>query len=267
MGEQWVKRKVLIVVRTYPTPSRTVVEASCTAGISDGKWIRLFPVPYRLLDNDSRFRKYQYIEVDTIKPSSDTRVESYKINPESINILTEQITSKDKWQIRKSIILPLSSQSLCSLYAERDLRGEPTLGIFKPAKITALRIRKPRSKWNAKKKANLYQSTFVGNLPKTPLVELPYDFYYQFQCDDPKCPSHTLSCTDWEIGESYLKWRKKYGDNWEKKFRERYENDMINKYETHFIVGTVHGHPSEWIIIGLFYPPTNVSNAIQGTLL
>ena len=27
------------------------------------------------------------------------------------------------------------------------------------------------------------------------------------------------------------------------------------KYDTHFFVGTIHGHPHTWIIIGLFYPP------------
>ncbi len=265
MGDQWAKKKVLITVRTYPTPSKTVVEASCTAGISDGKWIRLFPVPYRLLDDDSRFRKYQYIEVNTIKSQSDPRVESYKIDPDTINILTEPINTKDNWQIRKSLILPLISPSLCSLYAERDIKGEPTLSIIKPLKITALKIQKARTPWTEAQKASLSQSTFMGNVPDIPLAEIPFDFYYQFKCNDPNCPSHKLSCTDWEIGESYLRWRKQYGDDWEKKFRERYEDDMINKNDTHFFVGTVHGHPSEWIIIGLFYPPKS-NDGIQPAL-
>jgi len=38
---------------------------------------------------------------------------------------------------------------------------------------------------------------------------------------------------------------------------------MINKNDTHFIVGTVHGHPKEWIIIGLFYPPKDATEATQ----
>jgi len=50
-------KKVLITVRTYPTPARKGVEVSCTAGITDdGKWIRLFPIPYRFLDWDKRFK-------------------------------------------------------------------------------------------------------------------------------------------------------------------------------------------------------------------
>ena len=62
MPEQWVSKQVLIVVRTYPTPARKGIEVSCTAGITDdGQWIRLFPVPYRFLEADQRFRKYQTI--------------------------------------------------------------------------------------------------------------------------------------------------------------------------------------------------------------
>jgi hypothetical protein len=30
---------------------------------------------------------------------------------------------------------------------------------------------------------------------------------------------------------------------------------MIEKFDTHFFVGTVHQHPQNWIIVGLFYPP------------
>jgi len=43
--------------------------------------------------------------------------------------------------------------------------------------------------------------------------------------------------------------------NWERKFRDRFETEMILENDTHFFVGTIHTHPSEWIIIGLFYPP------------
>jgi hypothetical protein len=36
---------------------------------------------------------------------------------------------------------------------------------------------------------------------------------------------------------------------------------MINKNDTHFFVGTVHGHPHVWIIVGLFYPPRQPESA------
>lgn len=64
---------------------------------------------------------------------------------------------------------------------------------------------------------------------------------------------------DWEMGRAYRSWREKYGDDWEAAFRRKYENEMINKLDTHSYVGTVHKDPKEWIIVGLFYPPSKVS--------
>ena len=69
-------QRVLIVVRTYPTPAKPPSEVSCTAGkLADGEWRRLFPIPYRFHTQDRRFRKYQWIDVDITK-ASDPRPEA-----------------------------------------------------------------------------------------------------------------------------------------------------------------------------------------------
>jgi len=41
------KREILILVKTYPIPSKNYLETVCTAGVTDiGEWIRLYPVSY-----------------------------------------------------------------------------------------------------------------------------------------------------------------------------------------------------------------------------
>lgn len=68
----WIQKRVLITVRTYPVPAQKNIEVSCTAGVtSDGNWIRLFPVPYRFLDYDKRFTKYQWIDVSVTKAAQE----------------------------------------------------------------------------------------------------------------------------------------------------------------------------------------------------
>jgi hypothetical protein len=56
------------------------------------------------------------------------------------------------------------------------------------------------------------------------------------------------------MGAAWWRWSRQYGSGWEDKFRQRFEIEMIQRFDTHFVVGTVHGHPHTWIIIGLFYP-------------
>jgi hypothetical protein len=253
--ERFVKKKVLITVRTYPTPARQGVEVSCTAGITDdGKWIRLFPIPYRFLETDKRFTKYQSIEASVSKSESDVRPESYKIDISSIKILTEPIPSTNKWEARKSVIFPLKSRSLCFLQNERNLHKEPTLGFFKPKAISAFRIKPTDSKWSEEELARLKQYSLFDNAPLTQLQKLPYEFYYEFTCDEPGCRGHFLSCTDWEMGASFWSWKDKYGNNWVEKFRQKYETELILGCDLHFFVGTLRTHPDAWIIIGLFYP-------------
>lgn len=264
MLDRWVKKKVLITVRTYPVPSRSSIEVSCTAGIDqEGHWIRLFPVPYRRLAEDKRFTKYQYIEVDVTK-AEDSRPESYKPNIESIGIVPN--TKLNKWEDRKAILGPLMAQSMCYLQHERDVKGKPTLGFIKP-KITAFRIEPTTPKWTEGEIARLRQLPMFGTLPKTELQKLPFDFSYEFHCDEANCRGHKMMCTDWELGASYWSWTQKYGSNWEQYFKKKYETEMILEKDTHFFVGTLSSHPTEWIIIGLFYPPTLSENTAQPSLL
>ena len=58
------KKRIFIVVKTYSTISKEYSELVCTAGVlEDGSWIRLYPIPFRKLDIEQRYRKYTWIEV------------------------------------------------------------------------------------------------------------------------------------------------------------------------------------------------------------
>jgi len=229
---------------------------SCTAGITkDGQWIRLFPVPYRFLDQDQRFRKYQWIDLTVHKATSDPRRESYKIIGESITVLSEPLPTADGWKARKAVLDPLKAHCLCCLKRQRDAEGFPTLGFFRPKGIERLLIDEDDTEWTAEQLAALRQMDLFGRAPRADLEKVPHQFRYEFHCEDEECPGHTIICTDWEMGEAWRRWKSKYGATWEEKFRQRFEEEMINKYDTHFFVGTIHGHPQTWIIIGLFYPP------------
>lgn len=70
---------VLMIVKAYPTPSRSYGELVCTAGIRlrDMKWIRVYPYPFRLLGQDNRFKKWTVMRMPLVKASNDPRPDSY----------------------------------------------------------------------------------------------------------------------------------------------------------------------------------------------
>ena len=255
MPGSWETKQVLIAARTYPAPHRKRIEVSCTAGITDSsQWIRLFPVPYRFLAEDKKFRKYQWVELQARRATTDHRPETYMLNIDSIHILSDPLPPTNKWEKRKAVIGPLIAPSLCSLEAEREQKGSPTLGIFRPRKIESLEIRPTKTNWSADQLARLRQNPLFGQTPANELEKLPFEFRYHFQCDDAFCKGHNLMCTDWEMGAAYRKWKAKYGRDWEGKFRQRFETEMIELNDTHFYVGTVHRFPNVWLVVGLFYP-------------
>lgn len=256
MATNWAKKRVLITVRTYPTPANRGVEVSCTAGVDgDGEWIRLYPIPYRSLEEDKRFAKYEWIEVSVTKARDDLRPESFKPNLDTI-LIAEAVPPTDEWRQRWKWLRPLVRPSLCAIQSERDQHGFPTLGLFKP-KIDRLVVEPADPpEWTAEQLAKLQQTlSMFDKKPATQLEKIPFDFRYEFHCHAADCKGHRMICTDWEMAQSYRKWRREYGSQWERAFREKYERQMVEQFDTHFFVGNLHQRPNAWIVVGLFYPP------------
>jgi hypothetical protein len=250
----FVQEDILVLVKTYPNPSKKYVESSCTAGVTrSGEWLRLHPLPFRFLESERQFKKYEWIRTQ-IKKSSDPRPESHNIDIDSIEVLNESLSTEHDWAQRRAFLEPLRQRSLERICDEHESTSV-SLGFFRPKRIDSLIIEPTANTWTDAQMTALYQQQFFDT-DKPPILEkIPFDFKYRYTCDDPKCSGHVQSIVDWEIHQSYRKWRKEYGDKWEEKLRQRYEYEMQHKNDTHFIVGTMREHPKSWIIIGLFYPP------------
>jgi hypothetical protein len=250
-----MRLRVVIVAKTYPTPAKKGVEVSCTQGITDqGEWVRLFPVPFRLLEGRQRFRKYEWVEVEARKTERDDRPESYRIDPDTIEVLGGRLTTADGWKERKAIVDPLRSQSMEVLH-EALLECHASLGVIRPKVIEKLVIEETEPEWTPEQMAKLAQLSLFEESPRYKLEKIPFDFKYVFRCADSRCRGHSMRILDWEAAQSYRSWSQKYGTGWEKKFREKYEDWMIQKRDTHLFVGTHSRWRDRWMITGLFYPP------------
>jgi hypothetical protein len=247
-------KTVLITVKAYPNPSKKHSETVCCAGIDVDtfQWIRLYPIPYRDLDQSQKFKKYNIIKVKCYK-SEDKRVESYKVDSDTIEIL-EYINSSKKWARRKEFILPTVSSSFCEIL--KNTSQNKSLGTFKPSdvKFTWKKSILPDSK---KREASYAQLSFFDNRKKV-IEQIPFDFYYEFKCSGlPTCPGHKLLIIDWELGQSYRSWRHIYKTEQLllEKINEKWFSHMCtNKYDTYFFVGNQRRFVNQFMILGVFYP-------------
>lgn len=66
------KERILVTVKTYPTMSRKYGETVCTAGVrEDGSWVRIYPVPFRRLEERQQYRKFDWLECDLVSSQTD----------------------------------------------------------------------------------------------------------------------------------------------------------------------------------------------------
>ena len=74
--------RMLVTVKAAPNPSERYGETVCVAGLrldlDNPGWVRLYPINFRELENDSRFRKYDVVSVTARPNPGDPRAESWR---------------------------------------------------------------------------------------------------------------------------------------------------------------------------------------------
>ncbi|MFC8589029.1 hypothetical protein ACFUGD_31365 [Streptomyces sp. NPDC057217] len=257
MAGAWERARILITVKTYPELSTKYRETSCVAGIrldrGTPEHVRLFPVPFRLLSQESQFAKYAIIEVDVRRHHQDRRPESLRPNPGTLKVI-DRIGTSDGWRERYSILRPLIAPSLCAIKRDQEKHGT-SLGLFRPAAHTVDFRLEPAEPWPVSKAALTDQMDLLDQDLRQ-LEWVPLEFRYRFRCDDSDCTGHDMALRDWEAGESYRKYLRQYGQQGvEEKLRERWFARMFAPdHVVHCYVGNLARRPRTFMLLGLFYP-------------
>lgn len=253
------EERVLIVVKTYPHPSKKYKEIVCTAGVTEsGKWIRLYPIDYRYLEHAKWYKKYQWINVTIEKNHDDFRIDSYRPNTASIKTIGNPIDTKKNWETRKQLILPTIKFNSLEEIKEAYKTSCVSLGIFKPKIVEDLIMEADSNEWSDTHKKMLNQLVLFGEQPK-PLFKIPYKFSYIYRCNDQRCEhSHKQTIFDWEIFMLYQNLKNQYHYSMDvvlQKIKDLWLTKMWHSSRnSHLIVGTQFPNPS-FIVLGVFWPP------------
>ena len=262
-----MRKKILIVAKTYPTKSKKYTELVCTAGIDEeGNWYRIYPIPTKTLKEYEGLKKYTWIDAEISKDKSDNRVESYKINISSVRLL-DTISTDNNWGYRKDIVLKSKIyQNLDEIINLANQKNTLSLCIFNPQKFLHVyfEAKDVETFTNEEKKAyknanlNLFEHSNNCEVEFKAMPSLPYNIKLEFEDNQGK--KSKMNILDWEINQLYWTLKKKNYD--EKKIKEGIKDKvfwMIEKRDLYLCLGTMkqmHGWTSNpFTIIGLFYPP------------
>lgn len=135
----------MILVKAAPVLTSQLQETMCVVAMtldSEPAWIRLHPVPFRDLADDSKFQRYQEVTVRAIRPTTDRRPESWKPIEGSIH-LGQTIGTEHAWSTRRQRVAALGEHTMCDLI-ERNRSGSgpdtPSLSVVRPAETPELLI-------------------------------------------------------------------------------------------------------------------------------
>lgn len=257
--------KVLITVKTYPSLSGKYDELVCTAGFrEDGSWIRIYPVPFRKRTYKEQYKKYDWIELDLVKNTSDFRPESFrpKSFDDEIHVLGH-IDTRKNWKERKKYCMDKVYHNLAELIAEAKGKSRCTsLAVFKPTEIIKFYAEPVEREWSRKKldalsQQNLFETNGKGEFEV--VRKLPYKFKFHFKDNQGK--ESNMMIEDWETGQLFWNCLARHNGDESKAVedvRKKYFDDFSKTKDLHFYLGTTKKNHyvshNPFMIIGTFHP-------------
>ena len=259
MPSAYDTKRILIWGKTYPELSDKYGETVCTAGcLEDGSPVRIYPIPFRLMDGYGQYSLYQWITAP-IRPSpDDPRPESYKINVDKIDP-GEKIDTDPGWMKRRQVIEKDSSwhfDSVEDLQAAQQQTGQ-SLGMVPVGEVSRVYIQKrsdEKEKEHYKElRAKRAQNNLFQDESPPHLQFQKHRIRVEWKCGTlgdihPDCDGHDMTILDWGLAELA---RKKDP----KKAKRKMETlSDVNTHELKFFLGNMLAYPKSFTIVGLWYP-------------
>lgn len=253
--------EVLITVKAAPNPSERSGETVCVAGLAldeeriKSRWVRLYPINFRYLEQDQRFSKYDIVKVKALPAKNDPRVESWNPSMDTM----QRLQHLDPWKGRRALLDPVVQASMCAL--NRGNQGGATgqsLALVRAKAIRDLKITKhPGWSDDERRKIDAYvnQPELFGGRDKTALEAPRMTGHYSWTCFEPNCRGHEQSIIDWEFVALQRRSSGRDDAGLTQLLRERFLNMMCKKgRDVAFFVGNQAKRHHVFHVLGVYYP-------------
>lgn len=235
------KTEAVVIIKAAPQVGFRHGETVCCAGIDlYGRWLRLYPVSFRTLEEAQRFGRWDRIRFDWRKPTDDPRPESVRVNQQSIEVVGELRPSEREKFLTNCIVESLAHER----EAGRSLALLKVQVLeFRYEKKNEEEVKLETTKFDA---LRAQPDLFAKQV--TPYKPCPYRFKYRYRTVDGEREG---TCQDWEIEATFFHWAREYGETKAlaemlRVFGEEYPSrGMLLAMGTHSL------YPDTWLINGV----------------
>lgn len=234
--------EAIVLVKASPQVGKKHGETVCCAGVTvDGKWVRLYPVTFRTLDQASQFRRWDRIRFRWRKAGEDSRPESLRVDHQSI-----EIVGSLKPRERLSFLTKLEVTSIKAVQAEGK-----SLALLRPRNVRF--SAEPKSADAMAEEHKKFdeiaaQPDLLNTTPLIPLEPCPYVFKYKYTTDDGEREG---TCQDWETDATFFNHSRRYGESAALEFMNRVFGMEYPQRGMALAMGTHSLYPDTWLINGV----------------
>lgn len=253
--------QVLITVKAAPNPSATYGETVCVAGVSTDLqspgWIRLYPINFRDLKEDDRFRKYDIVELDATPAANDARSESWRPVMPTLTVKAHV----PPWKRRRPLLDPYVEDSMCQLNVDSHDTGARSLAAVRVADVSDLVIRKHPG-WTSDEQQKI--DSYVGQLDlfeskyRSALKAPRFRGTFHWRCSDAACKGHKQGLIDWEFVALQRHLGGVSDADVVRSLRGRFLDDVCGPMkDLAFYVGNQAKRHHVFSVLGAYYPPSS----------
>ncbi|HEX5998597.1 MAG TPA: hypothetical protein VFZ16_04235 [Hyphomicrobiaceae bacterium] len=245
--------RVTILVKALPQPSKRYGETVCCAGVTPaGQWKRLFPIRFRHLAGDSSFVRWNWVQFQYKRPTTDVRAESCHVFEDSIRI--DGKLARKQEQVRLLTPLILASAK------EAALKGQ-SLALIRPRNTRF--ITKAKSKTDIEDEREAYRraarQTSLFDKELAELEPSPYEFRFRFEDADGK---HDYANGDWETHAMFWRESRRKDANEALRWMASTFNEEYPRKGMVFAIGNQAKRPQTWQLLGVL----RLDESAQGEL-
>jgi hypothetical protein len=233
--------EAIIIVKAAPQLSARHGETVCTAAVTrDRRWVRLYPITFRTLEDAQKFKRWDIVQYTWQPPKDDRRAESRRLRHQSLTI-AGNLPQRERY----GLVTPMVKDGL----ADEGRQGRsfafirPTIHRFITERKPADELEEERRKFElAAKQTDLFLEPIVPYAPR------PYRFKYDYEIKDGK---RSGTCQDWETEATFFHWRKQYSEAEAITHMQAKWGEEMPAKGLLFAMGTHSLYPDTWLINGL----------------
>ncbi len=253
--------EMMVNCKTYPAVSKKYIETVCTGGIArDGQFVRLYPIPFRLLAEREQYDRWDVIRVKVYQDTKDTRPESQHIEANTkIEIIGQVKSDRARWDwMRQGVFISTE---------EMERKGK-TNGLVE--------IVPKELYWEPEEKVwstNQLEVLTQGNLFHTPEVmhslalRVPWQFRLKFS-EKSTGKEFDRKVLAWSYYQGFRRQLERLGDENKalEAVRDNVYRSILNPDRCSYAIFGTHSRGGNWMISGIYHLPRSAQDAIQPQL-